>query len=136
MNYLVAAVQLKRLFQGNMLLENFLTKVTLLMDEAQYSAAMKKRVILDNLISGISCDKTHDKITRKGGNVTLKEVRDIAWMEYSTKLTIDLLNKTVKANVNYMNYDRNHGKGKRKGRKLSSNPPQGASNQEPLQAKV
>ena len=72
-NALVAGVQVKRLFQGNMSLENFITKVTLLVDEAQYPAAMKERVIWDTLISGIFCEKTHDKIARKGGNITLKE---------------------------------------------------------------
>ena len=40
-------------------LENFITKVTLLVDEAQYPAAMKERAIQDTLISGISCEKTH-----------------------------------------------------------------------------
>ena len=70
-------------------LENFLTKVTLLVDEAQYLAVMKVRVMWDTLSSGISCEKTHDKITRMGGNVMLKEVKDIIEMEYSTKLTID-----------------------------------------------
>ena len=63
-------------------------------------------------------------------NITLKEVKDIARIKYSTKLTIDSMNETVKANVNYLKYDRHHGKGKRKGRKFSSNPSQGAFNQE------
>ena len=110
-------------------LENFVTKVTLLVGEAQYPAAMKERVIWDTIISGISCEKTHNKITRKGGNLTFKEVKDITQMEYSTKLTINLMNETVKSSVNYLKYNRNHGKGKRKGRKFSSNPSQGASNQ-------
>ena len=58
----------------------------------------------------------------------MKEVKDIAHMEYSTKITINLMNKTVKANVNYLKYDRNHSKGKRKGRKFSSDASQSASN--------
>ena len=41
-NPLVAVGQFKRLFQGNMPCENFVTKVTLLVDEAQYPAAMKE----------------------------------------------------------------------------------------------
>ena len=110
-------------------LENFVTKVTLLEDKAQYPATMKERVIWDTLISGIFCEKTHDRITKKGGNVTLKEVKDIARVEYSTKLTINSMNDPVKANVNYLKYDRNLGKGKRKGRKFSSNLSQGASHQ-------
>ena len=136
MNPLVAVVQHKRLFQGNIPLVNFITKFTLLVDEAQYPAAMKERVIWDTLISGISCEKTHDKITRKGGNVTLKEVKDIPRKEYSIKLTTASMNGTVKANVNYLKYDRNHGKGKRKGRKISSNQSQVLLIKELFQAKV
>ena len=45
------------------------------------------------------------------------------------------MNKTVKANVNCLKYDRNHGKGKRKGRKFSSNPSQGTSNQGTVKSK-
>ena len=59
----------------------------------------------------------------------MKEVKDIARREYSTKLTIDSINETVKAKVNYLKYNRNHSKDKRKGRKFSSNPTQGASNE-------
>ena len=90
---------------------------------------MKERVKQDMLISGISCEKTHDKMTGKGGNITLKEVKEITRIEYSTKLYIDSMNEAVKANVNYLKYDGNHGKGKRKGRKFSSNLSEGASNQ-------
>ena len=37
------------------------------------------------------------------------------------------MNETVKTNVNYLKYSRNHSKGKRKGGKFSSNPSQDAS---------
>ena len=56
-------------------------------------------------------------------------------MEYSTKLTINLMNETVKAHVNYLKYDRNHSKGKTKDRKFSSNLSQGASNQRTVPSK-
>ena len=39
------------------------------------------------------------------------------------------MSETVKDNGNYLKYNGNHGKGKRKCRKFSSNPSQGASNQ-------
>ena len=57
-NPLVAVVQLKRLSHRNMPLENFVTKVTLLVNEAQYPAAMKESVLRDTLSIGISCVET------------------------------------------------------------------------------
>ena len=98
------------------------------MDEAQYPASMKERVIRDTLISGISCEKTHDKITRKDGNLTLKEVKDIARMEYSTKPTINSKDDTVKAKVNYLKYNRTMTKAKEKV-EVFLYPSQGVSNE-------
>ena len=43
-NSLIAVVELKRLFQGSMLLEQFVTKATLLVDEAGYPARQKDRM--------------------------------------------------------------------------------------------
>ena len=40
-NSLIAVVELKRLFQGSMTLEQFVTKATLLVDEARYPARTK-----------------------------------------------------------------------------------------------
>ena len=40
-NSLIAAVELKRLFQDSMTLEQFVTKATLLVDEARYPARQK-----------------------------------------------------------------------------------------------
>ena len=53
---MIAVVELKRLFQGSMTLEQFVTKATLLMDEAGYPARYKDRMVQDTLIAGISND--------------------------------------------------------------------------------
>ena len=44
-NSLIAVVELKRLFQGSMTLEQFVTKATLLVDEAGYPARHKGRMV-------------------------------------------------------------------------------------------
>ena len=49
-------------------LGNTITKFTLLVDEAQYPAAMKERVIRDTLISGIPVRKL---VTRSLGKVEM-----------------------------------------------------------------
>ena len=55
-NHLIAVVGLKRLFQGPMSLEQFVTKATSLVDEAGYPARHKDRMVLETLIAGISND--------------------------------------------------------------------------------
>ena len=49
-NSLVVVVELKRLFQGSMTLEQFVTKATLLLEEAGYPARQKDRMVCDTLI--------------------------------------------------------------------------------------
>ena len=70
-NSLTAVVELKRLFQGSMTLEQFVTKATLLVDEAKYAAGQKDRMVHDTLIAGIFNDVACGKIIKKGPNMTL-----------------------------------------------------------------
>ena len=57
-NTLIAVVELKRLFQGSMSLEDFHTKVLHLVKEAEYPEGdTHGRVLRDMLISGIASDK-------------------------------------------------------------------------------
>ena len=64
LNSLIAVVELKQLFQGSMTLEQFVTKTTLLVDEAGYPAGHKDRIVCDTLIAGISNDTVHGKIIK------------------------------------------------------------------------
>ena len=70
-NQLIAVVELKRLFQGTMILEDFHTKVVHLVKQAGYEGATKDRVLRDTIISGNSSDKTRGKIVKEGKDVTL-----------------------------------------------------------------
>ena len=57
-NTLIMIVELKRLFQGSMSLEDFHTKVLRLVKEAQFPEGdTQNRVLMDTIISGLASDK-------------------------------------------------------------------------------
>ena len=78
-NALIAIVELKRLFQGSMSLEDFHTKVLRLVKEAEYPEGDTwNRVLRDTIISGLASDRIHAKIIKEGKDVTLPRVMEIA----------------------------------------------------------
>ena len=71
-NALIMIVELKRLFQGSMSLEDFHTKVLRLVKEAEYPEGDTwNRVMRDTIISGLASDRIHAKIIKEGKDVTL-----------------------------------------------------------------
>ena len=95
-NSLIAVIELKWLFQGSMTLEQFVTKATLLVDEARYPVGHKDRMVCDTLIAGISNDTVCGKIIKKGPNNTLVQVLEISHLEMATKQSItDVTHKTI-----------------------------------------
>ena len=79
-NALIAVVELKRLFQGSMSLEDFHTKALRLVKEAEYPGGdIQNRILRDTRISGIASDKIHAKIIKEGKDVTLARVMEIDW---------------------------------------------------------
>ena len=114
-NALIAVVELKRLFQGSMSLEDFHTKALRLVKEAEYPEGdTQNRILRDTLISGIASDKIHAKIIKEGKDVTLARVMEIARLEVSTQRHIDQMQETAK--VNYVQY----GKGSKSKNKSKS----------------
>ena len=78
-NALIMIVELKRLFQGSMSLEDFHTKVLRLVKEAKYPEGdTQNRVLRDTIISGLASDKIHAKVIKEGKDVTLARVMEIA----------------------------------------------------------
>ena len=57
-----------------MILEQFVTKATLLVDETGYPAEHKHRMVCDTLIAGISNDIVSGKIIKEGPDMTLAQV--------------------------------------------------------------
>ena len=70
-NQLLAVVELKRLFQGSLSLEDFHMKALRLVADAGYTGAAKDKVLRDNIISGLASDKIRAKIVKEGHEVTL-----------------------------------------------------------------
>ena len=114
-NALIAIVELKRLFQGSMSLEDFHTKALRLVKEAEYPEGdTQNRILRDTIISGLASDKICAKMIKKGKDVTLLRVMDIARLEVFMQRHIDRMQETAK--VNYVQY----GKGSKKGTATSS----------------
>ena len=101
-NVLITVIELKRLFQGTMTLEDFHTKGVCLVKQAGYEGDTKDRVLRDTIISGISSDKIRGKIVKEGKDVTLAQVMEIARLEVSTQNHLDRMQETAK--VNYIQY--------------------------------
>ena len=111
LNALIAIVELKRLFQETLSLEDFHTKVLRLVKEAEYpEGAIRNRVLQDTIISGLASDKIRAKVIKEGKDVTLTRAMEIAHLEVSAQKHIDWMQETVK--VNYVQY-RKGAKGKK-----------------------
>ena len=101
-NQLLAVVELKRLFQGSLSLEDFHTKALRLVAQAGYEGAAKDKVLRDNIISGLASDKIRAKIVKEAHGVTLNRVMEIARLEVSTQQHLERMQETAK--VNYVQY--------------------------------
>ena len=112
-NGLIAVVELKRLFQDSMNLEDFHTKALRLVKEAEYPEGDTwERILRDTLISGLASDKICAKIIKEGKHVTLARLMEIARLEVSTQKHIDRMQDTAKGN--YVQYEKGSKKGKSK----------------------
>ena len=104
-NALIAIVELKRLFQGTLSLEDFHTKALRLVKEAKCPKGhVHNQVLQDTIISGLSSDKICTKVIKEGKEVTLAWVMEIAQLEVSTQWHLDWMQETAK--VNYVKYGR------------------------------
>ena len=78
-NALIMIVDIKRMFQGSMSLEDFHTKALRLVKEGEYPEGDTwDRVLRDTIISGLTYDKIHAKIIKEGKDVILARVMEIA----------------------------------------------------------
>ena len=118
-NALITIVELKRLFQGSMSLEEFHTKALRLVKEGEYPEGdTQNRILRDTIISGLASDKIWAKIIKEGKDVTLARVMEIAQLEVFTQRHIDRMQETAK--VNYVHYGKGSKKGKSKPRSSDS----------------
>ena len=103
--------------QGQMPLNEWITKVYNQVELCQYKADSKDRIIRDVLIVGCASTQAKDKIIRKGEEVELKQVLDILHTEETTSRTMQNINSatTSTANVHYVKYDKKRKPGGKNG---------------------
>ena len=87
-----------------MKLEQFITKATLLVDEARYPTGYKDRMVHDTLIIGISNDTVCVKIIKKGPKITLTQALEISHLETITQQSLSQMSHT-KPSINYIRYN-------------------------------
>ena len=88
-----------------MALELFVTKATLLVDEAGNPSRHKGRMVWDVMIAGISNDIVLGKIIKKGPDVTLAQVLESSSLETVTQQMLSQISNT-KPSVNYVKYNK------------------------------
>ena len=84
-NQILSRYQIRCLKQGDIPLEEFITKARSLIDEAGYNVAFKEEMLRDTLIFGITSDTVRKEAISKGNNLTFKQVYDLAKTNESTK---------------------------------------------------
>ena len=93
-NQILARFQLRSLKQGNMTLEEFVTKARLLIDDGGYAEATKDETLRDTLVFGLASDKVRKDAIALGNDLTLKQVYDLAKVEESTRTQMDIISPT------------------------------------------
>ena len=92
-NQILARFQLRCLKQGDMPLEEFVTKARLLIDDSGYSAEVKDETLRDTLVFGLKSDQVRRDAIKLGNTLTLKQVYDLAKVEESTRAQMEVITK-------------------------------------------
>ena len=83
-NQILSRYQLRCLKQGDMSLEEFVTKARLLVDDSGYPAAVKDESLRDTLVFGLKSDKVRRDAIAKGNELTFQQVYKLAKVDEST----------------------------------------------------
>ena len=90
-NQILARFQLRCLKQGDMQLEEFITKARTLVDDGGYDDAVKEETLRDTLVFGIKSDKARRDAIAVGNALTYQQVYDLAKTEESTNAQMDII---------------------------------------------
>ena len=85
-NKILSRYQLRCLKQGNMPLEEFVTKARLLVDDSGYQEAVKEETLRDTLVFGLKSDKVRRDAIAKGNALTFQQVYEFAKVDESTRV--------------------------------------------------
>ena len=84
-NQILSRYQLRCLKQGDMSLEEFVTKARLLVDDSGYPEAVKQETLRDTLVFGLRSDKVRRDAIAKGNDLTFQQVYEFAKVDESTR---------------------------------------------------
>ena len=84
-NQILSRYQLRCLKQGDMSLEEFVTKARLLVDDSRYPAAVKDESLRDTLVFSLKSDKVRRDAIGKGNELTFQQVYELAKVDKSTR---------------------------------------------------
>ena len=92
-NQILSRYQLRCLKQGDMPLEEFVTKARLLTEDGGYYHAGKETTLRDTLVLGVTSDKVRKDAIALGYPLTFKQVYDLAKVDESTKAQMQIISK-------------------------------------------
>lgn len=92
-NQILARFQLRSLKQGDMPLEEFITRARTLVDDSGYPAAIREETLRDTLVFGLKSDKVRRDAIAIGNDLTFQQVYNLAKTEESTKAQMDVILK-------------------------------------------
>ena len=98
-NQILARFQLRCLKQGDLSLEEFLTRARTLIDDSGYGDNVKEEVLRDTLVFGVKSDKARREAIAIGNDLTFQQVYELAKTEESTKAQMDIIAKGASADV-------------------------------------
>ena len=104
-NALIAVIELRRLTQGNMSLEDFHAQCVKLIDESEFPNDARDRLLRDTLIHGISSDSSRTKIVKKGKDISLNDVLDICRTQVAVDQQMSCI--TPSKQISYLKYGNN-----------------------------
>lgn len=84
-NQILARYQLRCLKQGDMAIEEFVTKARLLIDDGGYDQRIKNDTLRDTLVFGVTSDKVRRDAIAIGNTLTFQQVYDLAKVDESTR---------------------------------------------------
>lgn len=99
-NQILARFQLRSLKQGDMSLEEFITRARTLIDDSGYPVASRDETLRDTLVFGLKSDKVRRDAIAEGNTLTFQQVYDLAKTEESTKAQMDIIAKDQTSDVN------------------------------------
>ena len=90
-NQILSRYQLRCLKQGEMLVEEFVTKARLLVEDSGYAPPESERTLRDTLVFGLKSDKVRKDAIAIGNNLTFSQIYELAKVEESTRAHMKVL---------------------------------------------